>query len=162
MNLTSAMLGAVITGITLPTILKVSMIPIITSAKAANFQAAEMQATMFMTSALSQNELPEPPDECELTTDDNETFNYTIRCTVGSTPQVVAVAGRNFSLLNPDGQTASGLGVYTDDDLDGFDDVTGLFTHYAECYSGWKGSGSLKNNCELGGPYVIPAYAHLY
>ena len=70
-----------------------------------------------------------------------------------------AEASRAFSLMDPEG---TGLRIYDDVDGDGFDDVTGLMTHYAECYSGWKGQGTLKNNCELGGPFVIKAYAHLY
>ena len=66
---------------------------------------------------------------------------------------------RSFRLQDDD---FSGIQVTTDIDADGFDDTTGLPTHYWECYSGWKGVGSIKNNCDLGGPYVIPAYAHLY
>ena len=66
---------------------------------------------------------------------------------------------RAFTLLD---EIASSLTVTTDDNLDGFDDTTGLPTHYFQCYSGWTGAGTLKNNCELGGPYAIPAYAHIY
>ena len=66
---------------------------------------------------------------------------------------------RAFTLLD---EIASSLTVTTDHNLDGFDDTTGLPTHYFQCYSGWTGAGTLKNNCELGGPYVIPAYAHIY
>ena len=41
-------------------------------------------------------------------------------------------------------------------------EVTGLPTHAWACYSGWTNQDTLKNNCDLGGFYVIPAYAHLY
>ena len=163
--LTQVMVTTTILGIITPTVFRISMVPAITAAQNANFQKAELQATMFLTSAVSKNQLPPVPPQCELTTNDAETFTYTILCKEGSTKQTTAKASRSFTLLSPDASSAitvSGLGVYSDDDRDGFDDVTGLFTHYAECYSGWKGQGTLKNNCELGGPFVIKAYAHLY
>lgn len=162
--LTQMMVTCSIIGIIAPTVYQLSTVPAITMARQLNFQRAELAATGFMTAAVHKNTLPAVPPACNLNTDNAETFNYTITCTEGKARQVVAKASRSFSLLSPDGasSTVSGLGVYADEDRDGIDDVTGLLTHYAECYSGWKGYGSLKNNCDLGGPYVIKAYAHLY
>lgn len=65
-----------------------------------------------------------------------------------------------LSLFSMKSQAA--ITVTTDDDRDGFDDTTELPTHYFQCYSEWTEVGTLKNNCELGGPYVIPIYAHHY
>ena len=163
--LTQAMVTCTIIAALFPALMTIGVIPAQTMAKHNNFQKSEMLATGFMTRAVSNNELPEEvPEGCELTTDNARTFNYTIKCEFGHTRVVRASAARSFSLLSPNGVSniQTGLGVYSDDDRDGFDDVTGLFTHYAECYSGWKGAGSLKNNCDLGGQYVIPAYQHLY
>lgn len=87
----------------------------------------------------------------------DEGFNIIATCTVGGQP----VGGEVILLAYP--EVGNGhFQANSDDDLDGFDDVTGLPTHYWECYSGWKGNDSVKNNCELGGSLVIPAYAHLY
>ena len=95
------------------------------------------------------------PDICELNNEETE-----VSCYEGEGTYRM-VAKRSFRLL--DSGAINNLGVYSDDDRDGFDDVTGMMTHYAECYSGWKGgSNSLKNNCTLGGKYVIPAYASIY
>jgi hypothetical protein len=165
--LTQAMVTCTIIAALFPALMTIGIIPAQTMAKHNNFQKAEMLATGFMTAAVSKNALPdEVPEGCELTTDNALTFNYTIGCEFGHTRVVRASAARSFSLLSPNASSAiqTGLGIYSDDDLDGFDDITGLMTHYAECYSGWKGvsSGSLKNNCDLGGAYVIPAYAHFY
>jgi hypothetical protein len=164
--LTQLMVSASIVGFLAPAMITIGIIPAQTMAKQAHFQKAEHTATAYMTSAISNNELPDTvPEGCTLTVDNSETYNYTIDCVSGThNRNVRASAARSFSLLSPDASSAInvGLGIYSDDDRDGFDDVTGLFTHYAECYSGWKGSGTLKNNCELGGPYVIPAYRHFY
>ena len=91
------------------------------------------------------------PETCELR--DHGELAYTISCTEGEGMFVQNVE-RSFRLQDDD---FSGIQVTTDIDADGFDDTTGLPTHYWECYSGWKGVGSIKNNCDLGGPYVIPA-----
>ena len=46
----------------------------------------------------------------------------------------------------------------------GFEDVTGLPTHYDQCYNRWKGDGfnGNKNDCILGGQCVIPMHQDLY
>ena len=59
-------------------------------------------------------------------------------------------------------EASNNPGQYTDNDLDGFEDKTGLPTHYDQCYAGWKGDGYKHTNCTLGGQYVIPMYANLY
>ena len=52
---------------------------------------------------------------------------------------------------------------------DGYEDFTGLPTHYDECYAGWKGAegkdsaaGAFKTSCTMGGKFVIPLFADLY
>ena len=153
MNIISVTVSAGMMGMLLPGVMTMSIAPTVASIRSNNFAAAEAQAVSYSAVANVSYELPEVPDNCELNEAKNE-----IACFKGDNKYKM-VAKRSFILL-PD--AGGGLGVYSDDDRDGFDDVTGLFTHYAECYSGWKGQGSLKNNCDVGGRYVIPAYAHLY
>ena len=137
----------------LPGVMTMSIAPTVASIRSNNFAAAEAQAVTFSAKANLSTTLPEVPDNCEVNDQETE-----ITCAEG-TNKYRMIAKRSFLLIDEGG---TGLGVYSDDDRDGFDDVTGLPTHYFECYSGWKGAGSVKNNCELGGKYVIPAYAHLY
>lgn len=92
-------------------------------------------------------------------------FIIDITCTVGG--RTAGSQTVKLSLPENDLQTG-GLGVFSDEDKNGYDDVTGLPTHYWGCYSAWSGqngsgnSGQIKSSCELGGDLVIPAYAHLY
>jgi len=156
MNLVSVIVSTTVMGIIMPGVLQVSIAPLTAALRSNNFAEAESKATSFVALANNSYELPSPiPDGCTVNEQDQE-----IECIHGI-PKYRMTARRSYVLLSQ-GSASGGLGVYSDDDLDGFDDVTGLFTHYAECYSGWKGSGTLKNNCDLGGQYVIPAYAELY
>ena len=82
-------------------------------------------------------------------------FNFDVRCTVGD-----QIVGKNMFIL-PFPEVSRNPGQYSDSDGNGFEDVTGLPTHYDQCYSGWKGNG-WKQNCTLGGQYIIPMYASLY
>ena len=154
MNLISATVGAAMMGVLLPGVMTMSLAPTVAAVRSNNFATAEALAVTFAAQANNSYELPDVPSGCTVNNAQTE-----ITCTKGDLKYKMA-AKRSFLLL--DAGASGGLGVYTDLDEDGFDDVTGLFTHYAECYSGWKGQGSLKNNCDLGGKYVIPAYAHLY
>ena len=153
MNIASVTVSAGMMGMLLPGVMTMSIAPTVASIRSNNFAAAEAQAVSYSAVANVSYELPEVPDNCDVNEDENE-----ITCSEGE-GKYKMIAKRSFLLMDTPG---GGLGVYSDDDRDGFDDVTGLFTHYAECYSGWKGQGSLKNNCDVGGRYVIPAYAHLY
>lgn len=153
MNIISVTVSAGMMGMLLPGVMTMSIAPTVASIRSNNFATAEAQAVAFSARANVSYDLPEVPDNCEVNEDENE-----ITCSKGD-GKYQMIARRSFLLMDTPG---GGLGVYSDDDRDGFDDVTGLFTHYAECYSGWKGQGSLKNNCDVGGRYVIPAYAHLY
>ena len=137
----------------LPGVMTMSIAPTVASIRSNNFATAEAKVVAFAARANVSYDLPEIPDNCEVNEEENE-----IECSEGN-GKYQMIARRSFLLMDTPG---GGLGVYSDDNRDGFDDVTGLFTHYAECYSGWKGQGSLKNNCDVGGRYVIPAYAHLY
>ena len=159
MNITSLMVTTALLGIITPGVVQVSLYPMVAQKRATNFGIAESAAVSFASAAEQATTMPPTPDSCDdpvLTGDDS----YEITCFEGSDPYQMS-AMRAFRLA-ANNTSPSGLGVYSDDDLDGFDDITGLPTHYWECYSGWKGVGSVKNNCDLGGSYVIPAYAHLY
>lgn len=153
MNIVSVTVSAGMMGMLLPGVMTMSIAPTVASIRSNNFSTAEAQVVAYAASANVSYELPDVPDNCEVNDEENE-----ITCGKGD-GKYKMIAKRSFLLMDTPG---GGLGVYSDDDRDGFDDVTGLFTHYAECYSGWKGQGSLKNNCDVGGRYVIPAYAHLY
>lgn len=145
-------------GVASPMVMEMSVAPVIAQKRAQNFGVAESAAVTYAASAQGKHELPTAPPGCTTTNEQENT--YMVTCSHG-TGKYVASVSRAFSLMD---STGTGLGIYADDDRDGFDDVTGLMTHYAECYSGWKGttSNSLKNNCDVGGRYVIPAYAFLY
>ena len=86
----------------------------------------------------------------------SEGFNFDVQCTVGR-----QTVGKNSALL-PYPAVSRNPGQYSDNDGNGFEDVTGLPTHYDQCYAGWKGNGYKHSNCVLGGVYVIPMYANLY
>ena len=85
-----------------------------------------------------------------------EGFVFDVKCTVGQ-----QTVGNNTALL-PYPAVSRNPGQYSDNDGNGFEDVTGLPTHYDQCYAGWKGNGYKHSNCILGGVYVIPMYANLY
>ena len=154
MNIVSITVSTAIMGILMPGVMTMSIAPTIAQVRSNNFAVAEAQAVTFADAAAIAYELPTVPDNCTVNEEITE-----ITCVKGEKTYKMT-AKRSFRLL--DAGAAGNLGVYSDDDLDGFDDVTGLPTHYWECYSGWKGVGTLKNNCEVGGRYVIPAYASLY
>ena len=155
MNIISVTVSAGMMGMLMPGVMTMSIAPTIAQVRANNFAVAEAQAVTFADAANIAYELPTVPEVCSVNTGLTE-----ITCASGNGSYRM-VAKRSFRLL--EAGAAGNLGVYWDNDLDGFDDVTGLPTHYWECYSGWKGgSNSLKNNCTLGGKYVIPAYASIY
>jgi len=83
-------------------------------------------------------------------------FMFDVQCTVGR-----QTVGKNQVLLSYPEESRN-PGQYKDEDGNGFEDVTGLPTHYDQCYSGWKGDGFKDTNCTLGGQYVIPMYSELY
>jgi hypothetical protein len=153
MNLVSLTVSAGMMGMLLPGVMTMSVAPTVASIRSNNFSAAEAQVVSFAANANVSYELPTVPDNCSINEEVTE-----ITCTEGE-GKYAMVAKRSFNLLDTG---STGLGVYSDDDRDGFDDVTGLPTHAWACYSGWTNQDTLKNNCELGGSYVIPAYAHLY
>ena len=155
MNIVSVTVSAAMMGTLMPGIMTMAIAPSVAQVRSNNFAVAEAQVVAFVANANVAYELPKVPDNCKV----NEELTE-ISCVRGD-GKYAMIAKRSFRLL--DAGAAGNLGVYWDNDSDGFDDVTGLPTHYWECYSGWKGDGSsLKNNCELGGAYVIPAYAKMY
>jgi len=158
MNLTVTLVAATVAGALAPAIAEMAIQPALASKRAANFSIAESAAVIFASQAEQLNEIDNSklPDICSL--EDLEDSAWKVSCTKGA-GQFAQTVERSFRLIPDD---FNGLQVTTDLDLDGFDDTTGMPTHYWECYSGWKGIGSVKNNCTLGGQYVIPAYAKLY
>jgi len=156
MNIISVTVSAAMMGALMPGVMTMSLSPMLASIRSNNFAAAEAVVVGYAAKANVSYSPPPVPTGCSLNAEQTE-----ILCTEGSGKYAMS-AKRSFLLL--DSSSSGSLAVYYDDDRDGFDDVTGLMTHYAECYSGWKGvsSGALKNNCALGGKYVIPAYTHLY
>lgn len=155
MNIVSITVSTAIMGVLMPGVMTMSIAPTIAQVRSNNFAVAEAQAVTFADAAAVAYELPEVPVNCDVNEDITE-----VTCVEGEKTYKMT-AKRSFRLL--DAGAVSTLGVYSDNDRDGFDDVTGLMTHYAECYSGWKGQeNGVKNNCDVGGRYVIPAYASLY
>ena len=155
MNIISVTVSAEMMGMLLPGVMTMSIAPTVASIRSNNFATAEAQVVAYAAKANISYEAPGKPDKCEFDDDTNPTE---ITCSKGD-GKYKMIAKRSFLLL--DSATVD-LGVYADDDRDGFDDVTGLPTHAWACYSGWTNQDTPKNNCDLGGPYVIPAYAHLY
>ena len=156
MNIVSSIVGLAIMGTALPMVSNMMIETVVAQKRAENLAVAETSAVSYAASAQDKYTPPDVPDGCELTLIQDRTYNVT--CMHGENTLRQSVT-RAFTLFD---EIASSLTVTTDDNLDGFDDTTGLPTHYFQCYSGWTGAGTLKNNCELGGPYVIPAYAHIY
>lgn len=87
---------------------------------------------------------------------DGEGFNANVSCTIGRT----TVGGDEVILAYP--ESDKNPGQYQDLNLDGFEDTTGLPTHYDQCYAGWKGDGFKHNACDIGMEYVIPMYQEMY
>ena len=155
MNIVSVTVSAGMMGMLLPGVMTMSIAPTVASIRSNNFSSAETQVVAYAAKANISYEAPDKPDNCDFDDDTNPTE---ITCSKGD-GKYKMIAKRSFLLLD---SGTVGLGVYADDDRDGFDDVTGLPTHAWACYSGWTNQDTLKNNCDLGGSYVIPAYAHLY
>ena len=86
----------------------------------------------------------------------DEGFNFVVTCTVGTE----TAGGDDVMLAYP--QASNNPGQYTDNDLDGFEDKSGLPTHYDQCYAGWKGDGFKHTACDIGVTYVIPMYEAIY
>ena len=156
MNLITVTVAASLMAILAPGIGEMALQPILAAKRANNFSVAESSAVTYAAISEANNKLGPAPNGCNVIPDSSN--SYTINCEEGS-GQFLQSVSRSFRLQIA-GQNS--LGVNSDDDRDGFDDITGMPTHYWECYSGWKGQGTLKNNCALGGQYVIPAYASLY
>ena len=161
MNITSMVVSCAMMGTLLPGVTSMSLAPVIAGKRAVNFTQAEALAVSIAADAERRNSLPDAlPASCTYTKQRDAV--YTVECRHGIDTPFEQAVERTFRL---EITGRDGLPVTTDLDLDGFDDVSGMPTHYFECYSGWKGvtdNKALKNNCELGGAYVIPAYAHLY
>lgn len=156
MNIITVTVAGSLMAMLTPAIAQMALQPILTVKRANNFSIAESSAVTYAAISEANNELGPAPPGCSVLPESEN--SYTITCKEGS-GEFLQKVSRSFRL---EMAGYNSLGVNSDDDRDGFDDVTGMPTHYWECYSGWKGQGTLKNNCALGGKYVIPAYARLY
>jgi Tfp pilus assembly protein PilE len=165
-TLIEVLLIVVIAGIITPMVYRLFMVPIITQAKAINFQEAELTSSLYaLKSSKDGKLLEEVPNDCVVEVKDEELDIHTIECSVGF-GQTKSRAKTNIFLQ----KMSLFSGDFEDANKDGYEDTTGLPTHYDECYSGWKGaegtkagsSGGFKTSCELGGMYLIPMFSELY
>ena len=125
-------------GTAMPMVSNMMIETVVAQKRAENFAVAETSAVSYAASAQDKYTLPEIPDGCEVNLIQDRTYNVT--CDHGENKLKQSVT-RAFTLLD---EIASSLIVTTDDDSDGFDDTTGLPTHYFQCYSGWTGVGTFK------------------
>ena len=104
MNMTGALVGVVVMGITAPFVAKTALQPAITHAQSTNFAQAEATATIFAAQATSTNvyNADKVPDSCDvMDLGDNA---YTIRCTEGIDTPFEQSAARSFWVVSAQGQ----------------------------------------------------------
>lgn len=161
-TIVGALVSALLLGISAPMIYTVAVVPSTTQAKASNFQKADLKANLYALQSSKQGQLIEPvPDGCTVQTEDYQLNVHSIECIEGNISQVKSKSKTNIYL----NKVITFSDDFTDNNSDGYEDTTGLPTHYDECYSGWKGNSgsSFKDaSCELGGQYVIPMFSSLY
>ena len=109
MNLTSALVGVVVMGLTAPLVAQTALQPAINAARSTNFAAAEATATAFAAKARETNlyDPAEVPPNCDVM--EIATNAYTITCVEGlDTPYEERVA-RSFEVIvaNDDSGTSS-------------------------------------------------------
>lgn len=95
MNLVSAVVGLSIMGIAAPTILEMSVTPIIAQKRASNFGKAESAAVVFAAANEGATQVASSPDGCTL--DAANAPAYEITCTEGEN-QFVQTVSRSFRL----------------------------------------------------------------
>ena len=161
-NLVSVMVAATIGGI-----IAVPMLNLIAMQAVSR---ANLQATMLYESEVSRARRlwseepgvfgsvePHNSDRCAYDSTRHQQissgWNLVVTCTVGNQ----TVGGDDVVLSYPQLD-----GEHRDDDRNGFEDVTGLPTHYDSCYESWFSDGFKDWKCDLGGDKVIPLYSHLY
>ena len=127
MNILTVTVSAAIMGTLVPGVMPMSIAPILTAKQAENFAAAETSAACYAAAAHNKYTLPDIPGGCELELVQDRT--YQASCTAGEKTLRQTVTSA-FTLLD---EVASRLTITTDDDHDGFDDKTGLPTHYFKC-----------------------------
>lgn len=161
-TIVGAIAVAAILAVITPMVYRISIVPSTTQARALNFQKADLKAKLYALRSTKDGELVEEvPDGCTVKSEDEQLKVYSIECIEGNISQVEARAKSNIYLE----KISLFAGDFIDVNSDGYEDTTGLPTHYDECYSGWKGNSgsSFKDaSCELGGQYVIPMYSSLY
>ena len=142
MNIVSSVVGLAIMGTAMIMVSTMMIETVVAQKRAGNFAVAETSAVTYAAAAAQDKyTLPEIPYGCEVNLVQDRAYNIT--CSYGENKLKQSVT-RAFTLLD---EIASSLTVTTDDVSDGFDDTTGLPTHYFRCYSGWTGVGTLKNSC---------------
>jgi prepilin-type N-terminal cleavage/methylation domain-containing protein len=160
-SLVELLVVIIIIGILIPVLHRIFMIPVYTQAKGLNFVDAELTASLYAMSSTKNGVLGEEvPNNCTVKLEDEELKIHSIECYSGF-GQAKARAKANIFLQ----KVSLFSGNFEDFDLDGYEDTTGLPTHYDECYSGFKGNAgsSFKDaSCELGGQYLIPMFREIY
>ena len=148
-------------------VFRIFLFPFKTQAKAINFQEADLDASLFALkkSTEGSTDFSDVPADCTVKEEDVNLGVYSITCIRGNY-DVKATAKANIytQKINPFG------GNYQDTSpQDGYEDFTGLPTHYDHCYSGQKrpegqaSAGKFNNAvCNLGELYVIPLFKNLY
>ena len=149
-------------------VFRIFLFPFKTQAKALNFQEADLEASLYALKKSNEGstDFSDVPTDCTIKEEDLNLGAYSITCIRGNFDvKAKATANIYTQKINPFG------GDFQDKNpQDGYEDSTGLPTHYDECYAGWKGAegkasgaaGAFKTSCEMGGIYVIPLFEDLY
>ena len=105
MNLVSAMVGLSIVGIAAPTVLEMSVSPIIAQKRAGNFSKAESSAVVYAAANEGKTELTDAPGNCSLSNNTNHPA-YEITCEHGNN-KLRQTVSRSFK-LNTGGSNSGG------------------------------------------------------
>ena len=113
MNLVSAVVGLSIMGIAAPTVLEMSVTPIIAQKRASNFGKAESDAVIYSAENDGKTQLTTVPNGC--IRDDRNHPAYKITCTEGEN-QFVQTVSRSFRLAASSTSTSTSTSTSCDND----------------------------------------------
>ena len=149
MNLVSAMLGLTVMGIAAPTVLDMSLAPIIAQKRAINFGLAESAAVVFAAANQGASQVGDPPDHCELDDGTNAPARE-ITCTQGRNKFAQTVS-RSFILATAQqGASKRSFSHLTPTRFSG---------HQCPTYDKWGVMGYNDNNAGALGGACIPQVA---
>jgi hypothetical protein len=98
MNIVSVLVGITIAGTAMPTMVQMTLAPVIAQKRATNLGEAEALAVSFAAANEGQPSLiGDPPNTCDLTQDPDAPDAYTVSCSAGENNLVQTVA-RSFRL----------------------------------------------------------------